>query len=267
MERIFSKAQREKAVEDLQTLLDSVEGLPEGSPEREAAYIGALEGLVAQIEKKDAQREIWDFSLKKAQPVFVQDDAVTIRPVNEDDAEFYVSVRTQYSMMYRVMIGVDKRSSESLFQLDICKPESFYCIIENPKQVPIGYLGIKDTGEEIWELAIELDKQHTQRGLGPQSIVPFLNEISRITGKTKFTAKIEADNIPSQKCFEQLGAKLVGLCDGPILKTQEEKERFEEGHLELIDEHIRDIANRLGTEPRKLLSHVLDYRMECPLTF
>lgn len=130
-----------------------------------------------QMEKSDTKREIWDFSREKARPVFVQDDAVMIRPANENDAEFYVSIRMQYSMMYRVMIGVEKRSSESLFQLDICQPESFYCIIENQERVPIGYLGIKDTSAEIWELAIELDKQYTQRGLGPRSIVLFLNEI------------------------------------------------------------------------------------------
>jgi len=265
MNRIFAKAQRDKALENLQALLDSVKGLPAGSPEREAAYIGALEGLVAKMEKSEVQQEIWDFSREKAQPVFVQDDAVVIRPVNENDAEFYVSIRIQYSMIYRVMIGVEKRRSESLFLLDLRQPESFYGIIENSKRMPIGYIGIKDTSADIWELAIELDKQYTQRGLGPRSIVLFLNEISRITGKTTFKAKVEADNIPSQKCFERIGAALMGLCDGPLLKMPEEKERFEEKNLNLVDDNIRDIADRLAVEPRKLLSHVLEYHVECPL--
>lgn len=265
MERIFAKAQREKTVETLQTLLDSVKGLPEGSTERAEAYIGALEGIVAEMKKPEAQREIWDFSREKSQPVFVQNDTVILRPVKESDADFYVAVRMQYSMMYRGMVNVDKHRSESLFQLDLCQPESFYCIIENREQVPIGYLGIKDTSAEIWELAIELDRQYTQRGLGPMSIVLFLNEVSRLTGKIAFKAWVEADNIPSQKCFEKIGAVLIGLCDGPLLKTPEDKERFEEGHLDLVDDHIRCISEILGVEPRKLLSHVLDYRMECPL--
>lgn len=265
MNRIFAKAQRDKAVENLQTLLDSVKGLPAGSPEREAAYIGVLEGLVAKMEKSEARREIWDFSREKAQPVFVQDGAVIIRPVNANDAEFYVSIRMQYSMIYRVMIGVEKHRSESLFLLDLCQPESFYCVIENPQQETIGYLGVKDTGSDIWEIAIELDKQYTRHGFGSRSIVLFLNEISRVTGKTQFKAKIETDNIPSQKCFERLGAMLVGLCDGPLLKTLEEKERFVENNLNLIDENMNELADRLGVEPRKLLSHVLEYRMTCPL--
>lgn len=101
--------------------------------------------------------------------------------------------------------------------------------------------------------------------MGPRSIVLFLNEVSLITGKTKFKAKVEADNIPSQKCFERIGAKLIGLCNGPILKLEEEKERFEENNLNLIDENMNELADRLGVEPRKLLSHVLEYRMTCPL--
>jgi L-amino acid N-acyltransferase YncA len=117
----------------------------------------------------------------------------------------------------------------------------------------------------LWEIAIELDGKYTRRGYGPRSIRLYLNEIRRITGKETFRALVEADNIPSQKCFEKLGAQLVGLCSGAVLKTDAEKERFEEKNLDLIDEHMVGLAERLGTEPRKLLSHVLDYRLRCPL--
>lgn len=265
MDNIQEKAQREQAKDIQRTLENAVNGLEPESPEREAAFKDALDSIASAVPKKEKPQSIWDFSREKAHPVFVQDDAVIIRPAHENDAEFYVSIRMQYSMMYRVMICVEKHSSESLFLLDICQPESFYCIIENPERVPIGYLGIKDTSADIWELAIELDKQYTQHGLGPRSIVLFLNEVSLITGKTKFKAKVEADNIPSQKCFEKIGSKLIGLCNGPILKLEEEKERFEENNLNLIDANMNELADRLGVEPRKLLSHVLEYRMTCPL--
>lgn len=67
MGSIFQKAQQEKMVGNLQTLLDSVKGLPEGSQERAEAYIGALERLVAGMKKEEYQRAIWDFSREKAQ--------------------------------------------------------------------------------------------------------------------------------------------------------------------------------------------------------
>jgi len=265
VERIYEKALRGKAIEQFQILLDSVKGLPPGSPDRQDAYIGALEKLIGKMENADVQRDIWDFSYEKKQPVFAQNDKVVIRPVAEGDADLYVAIRMQYSMIYRAMIGTGEHCSASLFLSDLCQPESFYCMIENTKKESIGYLGIKDTGSVIWELAIEMDKQHTQHGFGPRSILLFLNTISSITGRTTFKAAVEADNIPSQKCFERIGAELVGLCDGPLLKTADDKKRFEESNLHLIDDNIRILADRLSVEPRKLLSHVLEYHMKCPL--
>ena len=57
---------------------------------------------------------------------------------------------------------------------------------------------------------MELDAKYTQQGLGSQSIRLYLNEIQRLAGTGEFRAKVEVDNIPSQKCFERLGAELVG---------------------------------------------------------
>lgn len=217
------------------------------------------------MKMSEIQREIWNFSREKSKPLFVRDGTVIIRPVKESDTEFYLSVRMQYSMIYRIMISQENRRREDLFLLDLCQPESFYGIIEDTSRVPVGYIGIKDTCTDIWELAIELDKQHTRRGLGPRSIILFLNEVHRITGRTTFKVKVEPDNIPSQKCFERLGAVLTGLCDSPLLKTPEEKEQFERKNLNLIDDNMRSVADRLVVEPQKLLSHVLEYRVKCPL--
>lgn len=258
-------AEREMVNDLLNKTRDEAERFPSGSPEREAAYKKGLDDIIRAMVEAESKMTVWDFSSEKAQPVFANDQDIVIRPISAEDVDFYVDIRMQYSMMYRVMVSTESHSKESLFLLDLCKPECFYCIIETADRVPIGYLGIKDTRAEVWELAIELDKQYTQRGLGPRSIVLFLNEVSRITGKTQFSAKVEADNIPSQKCFEGIGAVLTGLCDGPLLKTPDEKKRFEDNNLNLIDDNIRAIANRLGVEPQKLLSHVLEYRMECPL--
>ena len=57
----------------------------------------------------------------------------------------------------------------------------------------------------------------------------------------------------------------MGLCVGGYVRLPEDQARFEEENLHLIDDNIQDLADRLGVEPRKLLSHVLDYRLECPI--
>ena len=262
---IYEKAQQEKEVERLMSLLKSVEGLPEGSPERVDAYTAALKRNIAKMRLETPISRVWDFSHTKAQSVFFQDDIVTIRPVVASDLEFYISIKTQYSLIYRVILGTEPHKRDTLLQEDLLRQECFFCVIEDAAQTPIRYLGIKDTRKDIWEIAIELDGKYTNQGYGSHSIKLFLNEISRITGKKLFRAKVEVDNIPSQRCFKSIGAELMGLCNSGILTTPEERARFEQNNLNLIDDNIRALASRLDEEPRTLLSHVLEYRMTCPL--
>lgn len=270
MSSFQEKAQQEQAKETRDTLEAAVNGLPKGSPERKAAFKKALDDFAGPRQSREAEtrRPIWDFSAEKALPVFEKNDAVIIRPPKPSDADFYVNLRAAYSLMYRGILKTskDKDINNALLHDDLCKPQSFYCIIEDATTGgPAGYIGIKDTGIDAWEIAIELEEKHTRRGLGPQSIRLFLNEVHRITGHEEFRAVVETDNTPSQKCFERLGARLVGLVNSPILKLEDEKRRFEDTHLDLIDDNLIALAARLGVEPRVLLSHVLNYRLTCPL--
>ena len=212
------------------------------------------------------QKTSWDFSSHKKQPVFIRGETIVLRPVRPNDAEFYADLRMHYSMMYRAEIKVGEKTKEGVFEADLCKPESFYCIIEHTaSHNPIGYLGIKDANADVWEIAIELHWEQTHKGFGSKSIRLFLNEIHRITGHSEYKALVEPDNQPSQKCFGKIGANLVGLCNGPILFFDEEKERFENSNLHLIDDNMKELARQIGVEPRKLLSHVLEYRIRCPI--
>lgn len=272
MRNIFQKAQQEQAKEFYQQILDKLEGLPADTPDWREALKNAIDDIIQsgeqpQVENQPPEKkDTWDFSHEKSLQVFACDDMLSIRPIAAGDEDFYRGIRMQYSLIYRSTYYAAEEKKESLFLTEALSPQVFYCVIEDSKEMlPIGYLGIKDTSADLWEIAIELDEKHTQQGFGPRSIRLYLNEVQHITGRTEFKAVVEVDNIPSQKCFERLGAELVGLCDSVVLKTDNEKERFEERNLELIDAHMIELAERLGVEPRKLLSHVLDYRLTCPL--
>lgn len=261
---IFKKAQQAQAKGFYQEILEKLEGLPADTTDWREALKNAIDDIIQTAEQPPVKKNAWDFSHEKSQAVFANDDCLVIRPITLEDEDFYHRVRVQYSLMYESAYRTAKEKKESLFLSEVSPPEVFYCIAEE-NGTPIGYVGIKDTSAALWEIAIELDAKYTHRGLGPQSIRLYLNEIQRVTGKGEFRAVVEVDNLPSQKCFEKLGAKLVGLCDSVVLKTDEEKKRFEDRNLNLIDAHMIGLAERLGVEPRKLLSHVLDYRLTCPL--
>lgn len=272
MGNIYPKAQQEQTLEVRRKLLERLNALPTGSTVWRETVENLINELLQEMDETREERKspekgtFWDFSREKSEPCFAGDDRITLRPAAPGDAAFYSDIRAQYSILYKSAYYRVKENQESLFSREALAPQVFFCIIEDKKEAcPVGYLGVKDTGAALWEVAIELDRAHTRQGLGPRSIRLYLNELFRITGRSEFQAVVEADNVPSQKCFEGLGAKLVGLCGSVLLKTEEEKERFEEKNLRLIDDHMRELAARLGVEPRKLLSHLLDYRLSFPL--
>lgn len=266
MDRIHQKAQREQAKEVCQKMLDKLSELPAGSSIKKDELLKILDDMIQSEEQVSAKKEPWDFSREKTQSVFVCGDRILIRPITPEDEGFYCDVRMQYSLMYRAAYNTAKDNKKSVLLDEIFAPQVFYCIICNSNDgQPVGYLGIKDTSAEIWEIAIELDGKYTHQGFGSRSLRLYLNEIQRRTGVGEFRAVVEVDNIPSQRCFEGLGAKLVGLCDSFVLRTEDEKKRFEERNLHLISANMIALAERIGVEPRKLLSHFLDYRIRCPL--
>lgn len=126
----------------------------------------------------------------------------------------------------------------------------------------IGYISIKDTSRNLWELAIELLAEQCNKGYGYRAVSLFLAEVSRITEKKQFQTLVEVDNsIPSQMLMEKLQASLIDIYDYAFGGDEKKAQSFEECHLDRIKDRMRELAKELRVEPRKLLSHVLDYRI------
>ena len=267
MDHLSEQAQKDQNVRELQNMLRVLESAKAKEPGWEKTLDDCMDGIARRIEKKSKPNEFWDFSLEKSLPELIRDDVVVLRPVTPDDQAFYQSVRLQHSMIYRAEYHTTTAEKQRAMFLDeALAPQVFFCIIEDAQTcLPLGFLGIKDTRSETWEIAIELGRQYVRQGYGSRSLRLFLNGIHQITGQSVFRAVIDSDNVASQKCVESLGGELAGLCSSVVPMTEEEKTRFEEAHLYLIDDNIRSLAQRLGVEPRMLLSHPVEYLLKCPL--
>lgn len=124
----------------------------------------------------------------------------------------------------------------------------------------IGYCGIKNTAQPIWEIAIELLPEWTKHGIGFLALTAMLDEMKSRLGVSKYIVRIEPANMASQKLFEKLGARPSGIVD-LLFNEQTTLKKCEEAGLHLIDDDMIEVAKKFNVEPRKLLSHVLEYEL------
>ena len=79
--------------------------------------------------------------------------------------------------------------------------------------------------------------------------------------KREFRVKIDSDNYASQGLFEKLGAVPYGIAEF-MLHKEEDIRKCRRWDVFLLDDKLMEVAEKSGVEPRKLLSHVLEYRLE-----
>lgn len=143
--------------------------------------------------------------------------------------------------------------------------DSLYCsICAKETGEFVGYCAIERLKKPCPEIAINLLERFQERGFGPEAVLAFMEAFWEVAGVAPFIAKIDPQNITSQKMFRRLGFVPWGIDtlfidDSAILEGLEE-ERLEE--LGGIPEELCGLAKEFDVEPRKLLSHVLVFR--CP---
>lgn len=133
-----------------------------------------------------------------------------------------------------------------------------FSIIVNNEYV--GYCGIKNTTHEQWEIAIEILNEWKHKGIGYKAISVMLDEIKNRLNVSEFRVRIDVKNYPSQKLFEKLGAEPNGISEF-MLHGESDIIRCEEENIYMIDNRMLELAKKFNVEPRRLLSHVLEYKL------
>lgn len=258
----FKMLRLKNALEDVVSVLHEEHGdeIPkEKVLEMLDGHIESLEASLSEI-LGNRNNAPWDFSKEKNEPVFVEDESVCLKYMTEDYKAEYLRLEKQIITMYP---RDDKEAEywEKLWEDTRAEHEFDVAIIRKSDGIFVGYIGIKNTRNELWEIAIELLEEYTVMGYGTSAMTAFMKKVAEITGKREFQVKVESDNTICQRMLGHHNAELIGICDY-VFSDEKDAADFETENLDLIDDNMVALANQLKIEPRKLLSHVLEYRVK-----
>ncbi len=193
----------------------------------------------------------------------IMDDIVIISAISGTEYQEYQKVLyDNLSSIGQKFIKKNPEFVKGLFD-NLLKQESFYCTIRKRETFQFcGYCGIKDIRVSKPELAIELIKPMQHKGIGTHAMKLLLQAYVPHDNFEYYRCVVATDNYPSQHLCEKIGGIPNGIV-ALILKDPKLQEIFEENNLDMIDDQLRLIADKFKVEPRKLLSHFLEYKI-CP---
>ncbi|NBH15028.1 N-acetyltransferase [Lachnospiraceae bacterium] len=183
-------------------------------------------------------------------------DNIILRKVQDSDKDIFIELQEENNIVKSML--KEEAYRNMLWNEHIEYKALMFSIIVNDEYV--GYCGIKNITHEQWEIAIEILYKWKHKGIGYKAVSVMLDEIKNRLNVSKFRVRIDAENYPSQKLFEKLGAEPNGISEF-MLHGEADIQRCEEENLHLIDERMQELASKFNVEPKKLLSHVLEYRL------
>lgn len=255
--------EKEDSVQKVYHILQRKDGKPFEEKKKEAEdYIRTLEE--PRLAEIILERAVQDETGKKMKEQFwktgeikKRDALLSLRDVKETDRESFLALQRETNI---AKVWLNQESYQKILWEEHIQEKAIMFSIEVDHEYA-GYCGIYDLSSENLEIVIELLEKFQRQGIGQAAIQILTEEMKNRLGVKKFLVKIDSDNIGSQRLFEKLGAKPHGISNG-LIQKKEDKEQFEKENENLIDERLKQLAEKFGVEPRKLLSHVLVYQLE-----
>lgn len=181
---------------------------------------------------------------------------IILRKVWDSDKNIFIELQKENNIVKSML--KEEAYRNMLWNEHIEYKALMFSIVVNNEYV--GYCGIKNTAHEKWEIAIEILNKWKHKGIGYKAISVMLNEIKNRLNVSEFRVRIDVENYPSQKLFEKLGAEPNGISEF-MLQEEADIIRCEEENIHLIDDRMQEVAKKFNVEPRRLLSHVLEYKL------
>lgn len=200
---------------------------------------------------KKIHKKFWKFG-----ECIAVENNIVLRKVQDSDKDIFIELQKENNIVKSML--KEEAYRDMLWNEHIeYKALMFSIVVDNEY---VGYCGIKNTTHEQWEIAIEILKKWKCKGIGYKAISVMLDEIKNRLSVSQFRVRIDAENYPSQKLFEKLGAEPNGISEF-MLHEEADILRCEEENIHLIDERMQELAKKFNVEPKKLLSHVLEYKL------
>lgn len=190
--------------------------------------------------------------------VLCENSEIILRKAIEDDKEPYYQLKKEYAYM-KSAFGKPEYKDE-LWKEYLSGESLYYTIAKKKDNIFIGYCGVKNLNRRIWEIAIELKSECCHRGYGYDALKMYLETVARISKRHEFASRVDADNIASQNLMEKLEFQPYGLSEF-LLHKEEDKLAAEEEYKDKLDERYMMLAKKFNAEPKRLLCHVLEYRI------
>ena len=247
----------------LDKIMGELNDIFESEKDDRKAVDTAIEVLEKMLEKeeKPTYGTPWDFGKGIKDNIFAQSDDLVLKPITEEFYDSYFRTREAYFNLNAFNeVGT---TAEEFFGNELVDEKRFcVAVIRKTDSEYVGYVGINDTTKNLWEICAEFLPQYCNQGYGYSAMRLFIKRVSQITGDTtqQFQALVEVDNIASQNLMRKLNGRLIDIYDC-VFHDENRATEYEERHLDEITPHMIQLADELMTEPRKLLSHVLDYRI------
>lgn len=217
-----------------------------------------LDRIINTFENKDkdlieVDNTIISNTFPKAGEIFAEGERVRLIAIY--DKEKYISTVRHYSQ--RKHLYDNESFVEAMWQ-DVCKEECLAYGIYLHNGEYIGYCFVDDVRHSTYSMAIELEPEYCNKGYGTEAMRLLMENVSKLTGKKSFLAKVELDNYASQNMMKKLGGRPDGVCE--YLLTNKEIEQFKEENKNCITDKIREVAKEFSMEAEDMLGYVLVYR-------
>lgn len=224
--------------------------------------IGAGEGMENTI-KESANVTSECLRMKEAfwaaGDIALEQSGIILREPMETDREEFLRLQFENAIDEDYF---QRKAFREMLWSDHCSETSLFCTIMQDHHY-VGYCGINRIDSEEWEIGMEILKEWQHQGIGSLVILAFTKAIHTRLGRNEFYAVVQSDNYASQGLCEKIGAVPAGTVTSRLLITlsAEGIEQFEEEHLDLIDDKLQAVAVKFGVEPRRLLSHMVKYKL------